>query len=265
MKWEMKPYPQKVLKNLINLLKYHLNISFEVPIPKIILAKSALEYASLYQFGHPDKKHWLKTASDVKEINSEASSFYNNADKSIVIRDYTLVDGEEHLIPEYIPIPMDLILHELIHHIQYLTGGTGSWALFYEGWTEIMINLITGDYLDKTYRREVAVSFSLAVALSGSEINAINTIRRYHTHTKKNFYILSLLRKSKLLAGTGLKPKNFLDAVDESLDLLQFEFLQGRMKLYSFSSYRNTLERLRKTLLVNHIEVFPRRNEIYNF
>ncbi|CUU08760.1 hypothetical protein JGI3_01766 [Candidatus Kryptobacter tengchongensis] len=261
----MKPYPQKVLKNLINLLKYHLNISFEVPIPKIILAKSALEYASLYQFGHPDKKHWLKTASDVKEINSEASSFYNNADKSIVIRDYTLVDGEEHLIPEYIPIPMDLILHELIHHIQYLTGGTGSWALFYEGWTEIMINLITGDYLDKTYRREVAVSFSLAVALSGSEINAINTIRRYHTHTKKNFYILSLLRKSKLLAGTGLKPKNFLDAVDESLDLLQFEFLQGRMKLYSFSSYRNTLERLRKTLLVNHIEVFPRRNEIYNF
>ncbi|CUS97693.1 hypothetical protein JGI24_00317 [Candidatus Kryptobacter tengchongensis] len=265
MKGEMKPYPQKVLKNLINLLKYHLNISFEVPIPKIILAKSALEYASLYQFGHPDKKHWLKTASDVKEINSEASSFYNNADKSIVIRDYTLVDGEEHLIPEYIPIPMDLILHELIHHIQYLTGGTGSWALFYEGWTEIMINLITGDYLDKTYRREVAVSFSLAVALSGSEINAINTIRRYHTHTKKNFYILSLLRKSKLLAGTGLKPKNFLDAVDESLDLLQFEFLQGRMKLYSFSSYRNTLERLRKTLLVNHIEVFPRRNEIYNF
>lgn len=261
----MKPYPQRVLKNLINLLKYHLNISFEVPIPKIILAKSALEYASLYQFGHPDKKHWLKTASDVKEINSEASSFYNNADKSIVIRDYTLVDGEEHLIPEYIPIPMDLILHELIHHIQYLTGGTGSWALFYEGWTEIMINLITGDYLDKTYRREVAVSFSLAVALSGSEINAINTIRRYHTHTKKNFYILSLLRKSKLLAGTGLKPKNFLDAVDESLDLLQFEFLQGRMKLYSFSSYRNTLEKLRKTLLVNHIEVFPRRNEIYNF
>ena len=52
----MKPYPQKTLKNLVNLLKYHLNVNFEVPIPKIILAKSALEYASLYQFGHPDKK-----------------------------------------------------------------------------------------------------------------------------------------------------------------------------------------------------------------
>ncbi|MEN3038646.1 MAG: hypothetical protein ABDI07_05760 [Candidatus Kryptonium sp.] len=261
----MKPYPQKTLRNLINLLKYHLNVNFEVPIPKIILAKSALEYASLYQFGHPDKKHWLKTASSVKEINSEASSFYNNADKSIVIRDYILVDGEEHLIPEYIPIPMDLILHELIHHIQYLTGGTGSWALFYEGWTEIMINLITGDYLDKTYRKETAISFSLAVAFSGSEINAINTIRRYHTHTKKNFYILSLLRKSKLLAGTGLKPKKFLDMLDESLDVSQFGFIQERIKVYSFSSYRNAIEKLRKTLLVNHVEVFPRRNEIYNF
>jgi len=261
----MKPYPQKTLKNLVNLLKYHLNVNFEVPIPKIILAKSALEYASLYQFGHPDKKHWLKSVTDVKEINSEASSFYNKADKSIVIRDYVLIDGEEHLIPEYVPIPIDLVLHELVHHIQYLTGGTGSWELFYEGWTEVMINLITGDYLDKTYRKETALSFSLAVVFSGSEVNAINTIRRYHTHTKKNLYILSLLRKSKLLAGTGLQPKKFLDMLNESLDVTQFEFLQGRMKLYSFSSYRNMLERLRKALLVNHIEVFPKRNEIYNF
>jgi hypothetical protein len=261
----MKPYPQKTLRNLVNLLKYHLNVNFEVPIPKIILAKSALEYASLYQFGHPDKKHWLKSATDVKEINSEASSFYNNADKSIVIRDYTLIDGEEHLIPEYIPIPIDIILHELIHHIQYLTGGTGSWAIFYEGWTEIMINLLTGDYLDRSYRKETAISFSLAVAFSGSEINAINTIRRYHTHTKKNFYILGLIRKSKILSGTGLKPKKFLDTIDETLDLNQFDFLTDRMKFYSFSAYRNAIEKLRKTLLVNHIEVFPRRNEIYNF
>ncbi len=261
----MKPYSQKTLKNLVNLLKYHLNVNFEVPIPKIILAKSALEYASLYQFGHPDKKHWLKTATDIKEINSEASSFYNNADKSIVIRDYVLIDGEEHLIPEYIPIPIDIILHELIHHIQYLTGGTGSWALFYEGWTEIMINLLTGDYLDKTYRRETTLSFSLAVALSGSEINAINTIRRFHTHTKKNSYILGLIRKSKLLSGTGLKPKKFLDMLDESLEPLELDFLHERMKFYSFSAYRNALEKLRKTLLVNHIEIFPKRNEIYNF
>jgi len=62
-----------------------------------------------------------------------------------------------------------------------------------------------------------------------------------------------------------LKPKKFLDMLDESLEPSQFDFLQERVKFYSFSAYRNALEKLRKTLLVNHIEVFPKRNEIYNF
>lgn len=196
------PLTAKEVKELVNFLSYHLGYAPN-KVPNVIFCKTAKQFARLfadYKSKEPDR---------IDEINRNVGSFFDHTNDTVVFKGFSYLDGIE--VPEFI-IPMNTVIHELIHFFQIATGTYGTSRVMYEGTNEILSAFFTDD-LRFDYKKEVLCAFNLIMELNDHNFwAALQWMRTYTLHSHKNRFVYREIKQCSTLS--RYSPSKLLKILD---------------------------------------------------
>jgi hypothetical protein len=209
------PLTKKEVQGYVQFLSHHLGYA-PYKMPKVIFAKTAKEYATLFE-GYRVKGLGEQL---VHEINAETPAFFDHITDTVVFQGFSYREGVE--IDSFV-IPVGMIVHELIHFFQFATGTYGSYRVIYEGTNEILSCLLTDDpTIDYTY--ETVFAMGLAMEINDHDFaRAIQWMKTLTTHSNKNRYLhRSIKRCPAFVKYNPTKLLRMLDSIadEESADTL---------------------------------------------
>jgi hypothetical protein len=201
------PLTKQEVRALMQFLSHHLGY---VPVknPTVVFAKTAKEYADLYE----NWKIRIKDLTDkqIDEINSDTPAYFDHLTDTVVFQAFSYADGKEI---ETFVITMSTVLHELIHFFQYATGTFGSYRTIYEGTNEILSCMLADDpSID--YKYEAQCAMSLAMEINGHDLmSAIQWMKTCTIHSDKNEFVHRSIAQCPTLS--RYNPRKLLLVLDE--------------------------------------------------
>jgi hypothetical protein len=202
------PLTKAEVKGIMKFLSHHLGY-VPVKTPTVIFAKTAKQYADLYENWKIRTKDL--TDQQIEEINTETPAYFDHLTDTAVFQGFSYVEGNE--IGAFVT-PMSTILHELIHFFQYATGTFGSYRTIYEGTNDILSCMLVDDpSID--YKHEASYAMSLAMEINGHDlISAVQWMKTCTTHSDKNDFVYRSIKQCP--AFSRYDPRKLMSILDEN-------------------------------------------------
>ena len=203
------PLTKAEVKGLMQFLSHHLGY-VPVKTPTVVFAKSAKEYANLYENWNTRTKDLTK--EQIEETNNDAVAYFAHETDTVVFQAFSYVDGKEI---ETFVMPISLVLHELIHFFQYATGSFGSYRTFYEGTNDILSCMLADDPVID-YKDEARYAMSLAMEINNHDLMAaIQWMKTWTTHSTKNDFVHRSVKQCPTFS--HYDPRKLLTLLDEAV------------------------------------------------
>ena len=192
-----RPLTRAEINNILQYLSYHLSYIPPKRV-KVVFTTTPEQYAEL----HGVEPEYVT----IDKINQNSpKGFFDHEHYMVVFQGFSYVDGIT--VPQFV-LPMTTVIHEFIHFYQYSTGAYGKWEILYEGTNELLSCFFTDDY-SFDYKEEAVYAFNLALLINNNDFwEAINWMKRYTTHSKKDEFASRSILQCELLA--KYRPSNLL-------------------------------------------------------
>jgi len=220
------PLTKQEIKGLMQFISHHLGYA-PLKMPKVIFARSAEEYAKIYENYQQKSKELSEELID--EINSDTLAFFDHLTDSAVFQAFSYKDGVE--IDSFV-IPMGTVVHELIHFFQYATGTFGSYSVMYEGTNEILSCILT-DASSLDYKEESVYAMSIAMEINDHDFfRAIQWMKTFTTHSNKNSFVHRSIKQCPSFS--KYDPRKLMKLLEENkFDKIENEETRAILKRYS--------------------------------
>lgn len=218
----------EIKKDIQTTLNKHFNCKLNLP--KIIVVHDPNKFFDYYE--GTTKKPKKRSIQKMLDLDLEVSYFYDQDTKSVVFKGFTR-SGEKSFKRIKNPVMYigDLI-HEIIHHYQYMNGGYGEYNLFEEATDEICRYVVVGDLELNThatlniYWKYIQALWMILDATEKDPIKKYDIIRKYvASKNKKEIHdklLQNFVKKNPKAGKTVASIMKYLDDTEsEYPDALQ--------------------------------------------